>query len=64
MPPDHPGERRIGVWLSEECIAWLDKTAERDQSTRSDLLDGLVLLAMDGELEAAWKRVRQLERRA
>ena len=44
---DHDGRRRSGVWLPDECWDWLDRTSARDGASRSDLLEGLVLLAMD-----------------
>lgn len=44
---DAEGRLRRGVYLPEECWAWLEATAERDGTSRSDLLEGLVLLAMD-----------------
>jgi hypothetical protein len=40
---------RGGITLPEECWAWLRETAHRDGSTRDDLLEGLVLLAMDAD---------------
>jgi hypothetical protein len=30
-------------------LDWLERTAEHDKSSRSDILEGLVLLAMDGD---------------
>ena len=47
---DHDGRRRSGVWLPDECWAWLDATAQRDGTSRSDLVEGLVLLAMDEDI--------------
>lgn len=44
---DHDGRRRSGVWLTDEQWAWLDQASSRDGMSRSDLLEGLVLLAMD-----------------
>jgi metal-responsive CopG/Arc/MetJ family transcriptional regulator len=44
---DHDGRRRSGVWLPDECWNWLDATARRDGTSRSDLVEGLVLLGMD-----------------
>lgn len=46
---DHDGRRRTGVWLSDDCWDWLEITSRRDGTSRSDLLEGLVLLAMDDE---------------
>lgn len=40
---------RRAVYLPDECWDWLEKTAEHDGVSRSDLLEGLVLLAMDEE---------------
>lgn len=39
--------------MSDQCWDWLGATAERDGSSRSDLLDGLVMLAMDADLKRA-----------
>lgn len=50
---DAEGRIRKGVYLSPECWAWLEATAERDGTARSDLLEGLVLLAMDDAEERA-----------
>jgi hypothetical protein len=62
--------RRIGVVLPQDCIDWLERTASRDGSSRSDLLEGLVLLAMDDEGIDAYpdrnfhaKRISDVERR-
>jgi hypothetical protein len=44
---DTEGRRRSGVWLPDECWDWLDATSRRDGTSRSDLMEGLVLLAMD-----------------
>lgn len=44
---DASGRQRRAVYLPEECWDWLEATAERDGTSRSDLLEGLVLLAMD-----------------
>jgi hypothetical protein len=35
------------VTLPDECWDWLGRTAEHDGSSRDDLIEGLVLLAMD-----------------
>jgi hypothetical protein len=43
---DHEGRRRSGVWLPDECWDWLDAN-KAEGLTRSDLMEGLVLLAMD-----------------
>lgn len=40
---------RGGVTLPEDCWAWLRATADRDGSTRDDLLEGLVRLYMDAD---------------
>ena len=40
---------RGGVTLPEECWAWLRQTADRDGFSRDDLLEGIVLLAMDAD---------------
>lgn len=46
---DPEGRVRKGVYLPPECWDWLDRTAQQDRSGRSDILEGLVLLAMDKE---------------
>lgn len=43
------GSHRGGVTLDDEVWEWLRETADRDGSTRDDLLEGLVLLAMDAD---------------
>jgi hypothetical protein len=53
---DHEGRRRSGVWLPDECWDWLGAVSARDGSSRSDLLEGLVLLAMDVEEDRAKAR--------
>jgi hypothetical protein len=49
--PTRDGEDRDrrAVYLPDECWDWLERTAEHDKSSRSDILEGLVLLAMDGD---------------
>lgn len=47
--PTRPPRRRSGVELPDEVWDWLDKTAAHDGTSRSDLVEGLVLLAMDRE---------------
>lgn len=42
-------KHRGGVTLPEDCWKWLRATADRDGETRDSLIEGLVLLAMDGE---------------
>lgn len=44
---DAEGRDRRGVYLPPDLWDWLDETAQRDGSSRSDLLEGLVLLARD-----------------
>lgn len=44
---DPEPRHRGGVILPEECWNWLRETADRDGSTRDDLLEGIVYLAMD-----------------
>lgn len=44
---DGQGRLRKTVYLPPECWTWLEATAAHDQSARSDVLEGLVLLAMD-----------------
>lgn len=44
---DAEGRVRLAVYLPRECWDWLADTAARDGTSRSDLLEGLVLLAMD-----------------
>lgn len=48
---DDDGRDRGAVYLPTECWDWLERTARRDGTSRSDLLEGLVLLAMDDEEE-------------
>ena len=50
---DHEGRRRSGVWLPDECWDWLDRRSQRDGGSRSDLVEGLVLLAMDEDESVA-----------
>jgi hypothetical protein len=50
---DAEGRQRKAVYLPEECWDWLEAVAERDGTSRSDLLEGLVLLAMDEASERA-----------
>jgi hypothetical protein len=45
---DREGRRRSGVWLPDECWAWLDANKAPGFS-RSDFLEGIVYLAMDDE---------------
>lgn len=40
-------KHRGGVTLPDECWAWLRRTADRDRSTRDDLLEGIILNSMD-----------------
>lgn len=53
MTTDAQGRERRGVYLPPECWAWLETTADADTPGRgergsiNDLLEGLVLLAMD-----------------
>jgi hypothetical protein len=54
---------RGGVILSEDCWAWLRRIAHRDGGTRDDLLEGLVLLAMDEERDKAQRRKRPVQPR-
>jgi hypothetical protein len=44
---DAQGRERRGVYLPRECWDWLHERAGRDDSSVSDLLEGLVLLAQD-----------------
>lgn len=44
---DGEGRLRRAVYLPAECWEWLEATAAHDRSSRSDLLEGLVLAAMD-----------------
>ncbi len=44
---DSQGRLRRAVYLAPEAWEWLEATAESDETSRSDLLEGLVLLAMD-----------------
>lgn len=46
-PPE--ASHRGGVTLPEDCWEWLRETADRDGSTRDDLLEGLVRLGMDAD---------------
>lgn len=49
MTRDAEGRRRSGVWLPDECWDWLyDRSADGGLQT-SDLIEGLVLLAIDRE---------------
>lgn len=41
-------KHRGGIVLPEDCWEWLRTTADHDGSSRDDLIEGLVLLAMDG----------------
>jgi hypothetical protein len=43
LGPSHRG----GVTLPDVCWDWLNETASHDGSSRDDLLEGIVLLAMD-----------------
>lgn len=45
---DAEGRRRSGVWLPDDCWDWLDAN-KAEGMTRSDLLEGLILLAMDDQ---------------
>lgn len=47
MTTDADGRERRGVYLAPALWAWLEATAERDGTSRNDLLEGLVMLAMD-----------------
>jgi hypothetical protein len=40
---------RSGVTLPAECWEWLAEVCQRDGSRRDDLLEGIVLLAMDAD---------------
>lgn len=44
---DAEGRLRKAVYLAPDLWAWLEATAARDGTSRSDLLEGLVMLAMD-----------------
>lgn len=44
---DSQGRERRAVMLAPELWDWLELTAHHDGTSRSDLLEGLVLLAMD-----------------
>lgn len=44
---DAEGRERRAVYLPPECWDWLEDQAAADRSSRSDLLEGIVLLAMD-----------------
>lgn len=46
---DAQGRERRGVYLPTELWEWVDGIAKRDQASRSDFLEGLVLLAQDAE---------------
>ena len=46
---DAEGRSRRAVYLPDELWAWLETTAARDGTSRSDLLEGLVLLEIDHE---------------
>lgn len=49
MADDPEGRLRKAVYLPSECWEWLERVARRDGVARSDLLEGLVLLAMDAD---------------
>jgi hypothetical protein len=51
---DAQGRERRAVYLPAACWEWLEATAERDGTSRSDLLEGLVLLAMDESEARSW----------
>lgn len=42
-------KHRGGVTLPDECWEWLRVTADRDGSSRDELIEGLVLLGMDAD---------------
>lgn len=43
------GRVRLAVSLAPDLWDWLERTAAHDGTSRSDLLEGLVMLAMDEE---------------
>jgi hypothetical protein len=47
---DAEGRRRSGMWLPDECWEWLDAN-KAEGFNRSDLLEGLIYLAMDEQEE-------------
>jgi hypothetical protein len=49
MDVDAEGRERRAVYLAPACWAWLEAVAARDGTSRSDLLEGLVLIAMDDD---------------
>lgn len=53
MTADPATRHRGGITLPETCWEWLRATADRDGSTRDDLIEGLVLLAMDADAKKA-----------
>lgn len=53
---DPEGRERRAIYLRPEQWEWLEATAAKDGTARSDLIEGLVLLAMD---EAAPPRRRR-----
>lgn len=48
---DAEGRERRGVYLPRECWDWLTSRSGRDDTSTSDLLEGLVLLAMDRDAD-------------
>jgi len=57
---DGEGRVRRAIYMAPELWAWVEKTAEEDEMGRSDLMEGLVLLAMDADEDP----VTTLDRRA
>ena len=55
MNDDAEGRDRRAVYLPSECWDFLERVAARDGTSRSDFLEGLVLLAMDDEEARASK---------
>ena len=49
MNDDAQGRDRRGVYLPSACWDFLERIAARDGVSRSDFLEGLVLLAMDDD---------------
>lgn len=47
MTMDAEGRERRAVYLPRELWDWLEATAAHDETSRSDLLEELILLAMD-----------------
>jgi hypothetical protein len=44
---DPEGRIRKAVYLPRECWDWLEVRSGKDNSSRNDLLEGIILLAMD-----------------